>query len=193
VPVLSTVDVGTVAIVISKYIESNPVELLVLGTMGSTGIAGLFGSNASTVLLKSKIPTLIVPLESKFIINPVITLATDFPSSLSAEDVIALNEIILAFKISRLNVVNVIEGPSWKINEAGENKLRTLINHAELDFKYINEESTTEGIMNFINSSNTDILCLVKHHHNLVYRFFNKSTVNQVVNRAIKAILVLHE
>ena len=64
VPVLSTVDVGTVAIVISKYIESNPVELLVLGTMGSTGIAGLFGSNASTVLLKSKIPTLIVPLES---------------------------------------------------------------------------------------------------------------------------------
>ena len=164
-----------------------------MGTMGSTGITNLFGSNTSSVVLKTKTPTLIIPLESKFLPNPVITVATDFSSGLSADDINALNEIIIAFKLQKLNVVNIIEGTEWKTNEAGENKLKTLINHAELEFKYINEDSTTDGIMNFIVSSQTDILCVVKHHHNLVYRLFNKSTVNRVVNRALKAVLVLHE
>ncbi len=193
VSITTTVDVGSVAAVITKYIETNPVELLVMGTMGSTGISGLFGSNASTMVLKTKTPTLIVPLESKFLPNPVITLATDFAFNLSAEDVNALNELINAFKLQKLNVVNVIEGKDWKVNEAGENKLKTLINHAALEFKYISEDNPTDGIMNFIASSQTDILCLVKHHHNLVYRIFTRSTVNQVMSRALKAILVLHE
>jgi hypothetical protein len=47
--------------------------------------------------------------------------------------------------------------------------------------------------MNFVVSNEIDILCLVKHHHNVVYRLFNRSTVNQVMNRSVKAILVLHE
>jgi len=44
-----------------------------------------------------------------------------------------------------------------------------------------------------VEKNNTDILCLVKHHHNIVYRLFNRSTVNQVMNKSVKAILVLHE
>ncbi|HTI90141.1 MAG TPA: universal stress protein [Puia sp.] len=193
VSVSTTCEVGSVSGVITKYIETNPVELLVMGTMGSTGITGLFGSNASTMVEKTKTPTLIVPLESKFSIDPVITLATDFAVSLSAEDVNALNELVLAFGAPRLNVVNIVEGAAWKTNEAGEAGLKQLIPHAELDFKYIQEDSTTGGILNFIATSETDILCLVKRHHNIVYRVFNTSTVNKVLHRSIKAILVLHE
>src|ERR1700748_926262 len=117
--VSTTCEVGSVSGVITKYIETNPVELLVMGTMGSTGITGLFGSNASTMVEKTKTPTLIVPLESKFSTNPVITLATDFSSDLSPEDVNALNELILAFGSEKLNVVNV-QSSEWKTNEAGE-------------------------------------------------------------------------
>jgi nucleotide-binding universal stress UspA family protein len=192
VKVTTVAEVGSVASVLTKYIDSNPVELLVMGTMGSTGITGLFGSNTNVMVEKTKTPTLILPLESKFSTNPVITLATDFTSDLSAEDVNGLNELLLAFKSEKLNVLNIIEGSDWKTNEAGENKFKKLIN-TELEFKYINEGNPTEGIMNFIVSNQTDILCLVKHHHNLIYRIFNKSTVNQVMNRSIKAILVLHE
>ena len=75
----------------------------------------------------------------------------------------------------------------------GENNLKKLITGVELDFKYISESNPIDGIMNFIVSNETDILSVVKHHHKLIYRIFNKSTVNQVMNRTIKAILVLHE
>jgi len=193
VPVTTFCEVGSVSGLVTKYIDANPVELLVMGTMGSTGITGLFGSNASTMVEKTKTPTLIVPLESKFSIQPTITLATDFSSSLSAEDVNALKELSLAFRSEKLNVVHVLEGPAWKTNAAGEENLKTLLGPTELDFKYIKEDSPIEGIVNFIVSSETDILCLVKRHHNLVYRIFNASTVNKVMARAIKAILVLHE
>jgi nucleotide-binding universal stress UspA family protein len=193
VPVTTFCEVGSVSGVITKYIESNPVELLVMGTMGSSGISGLFGSNANMMVEKTKTPTLIIPLESKFSKDPIITLATDFEFELSPEDVNALNELIKAFGSEKLHVVNIFDAPEWKTNEAGENKLKVLIDKTDLEFKYIKESSPIEGIMNYITSNQTDILCLVKHHHNLIYRIFNRSTVNRVMDRAIKAILVLHE
>jgi nucleotide-binding universal stress UspA family protein len=193
VVVTSVCEVGSLSAVISKYIKANPVEMLVMGTMGSTGIAGLFGSNAGMMVEKTKIPTLIVPLESKFTKNPVITLATDFSSKLSSQDINALNELIVALGSQQLNVLNIISSADWKTNEEGENNFRQLINKVGLQFKYISENSATDGIMNFIVSNQTDILCVVKHHHNIVYRIFNRSTVNQVMNKSIKAILVLHE
>ncbi len=193
VSVSTICEVGSVSGVISKYIDANPVELLVMGTMGSSGIAGLFGSNASTMVEKTKTPTLIIPLEGKFAMNPTITLATDFSVNLSGEDINALNELVKAFGSSKLNVVNIVEDAAWKTNEAGESKLRSLLSAPQVEFQYIKEDSPTAGILNFIVTSATDILCVVKRHHNIVYRVFNSSTVNKVLNRSIKAVLVLHE
>lgn len=184
---------GSVAVVLSKYIASNPVDILVMGNMGATGISGLFGSNVNTMVTKTRIPILIIPLQSRFSKKPVITLATDFATNMSAEDVIGLNELAIAFGTKKLNVLNIIAGGDWKTNTVGENNLKAILPNTELDFKYINESSTVEGILNYIVSGQTDILCVVKHHHNLIYRLFNKSMVNQVMNKSIKAVLVLHE
>jgi nucleotide-binding universal stress UspA family protein len=192
VPVKTVCEVGSVSGVITKYIDSNPVDLLVMGTMGSTGIAGLFGSNASTMVEKTKTPTLIIPLESKFSSNPVFTLATDF-SNLSSGDITALRELVKAFGSPKVHVVNVVEEAAWKTNEAGEAKLKELMPTTDLDFQYIKEDSPTEGIVHFVATSGTDILCLVKRHHGVVYRLFNTSTVNKVMGKSVKAILVMHE
>jgi nucleotide-binding universal stress UspA family protein len=193
VPVHTAAEVGSVSSVITKYLSENEIELLIMGTMGGTNISGLFGSNTSTMVEKTKIPMLIVPLETKFSKNPVITLATDFASDFSSEDISALNEILEAFGSDRLTVLNVVDGPDWKKNESGEDKINKSIKTTRLDFVYIKESNPLEGIMNFVVSNQTDILCVVKRHHNIIYRIFNRSTVNQVLNRSIKAILVLHE
>src|ERR1700748_2656502 len=42
--------VGSLKNVIARYIEENLVELLVMGITGSTGIAGIVGSNASMMV-----------------------------------------------------------------------------------------------------------------------------------------------
>jgi nucleotide-binding universal stress UspA family protein len=193
IPVQTVAEVGSVSSVLTKYMTENEIELLVMGTMGGTGISGLFGSNTSTMVEKTKTPMLIVPLETKFSMNPVITLATDFAYDFSSKDISALSELLEAFGSNRLTVLNVVEGPDWKKNESGEDQIKKSIAATRLDFVYIKESNPIEGIMNFVVSNNTDILCVVKRHHNIIYRIFNKSTVNQVMNRSIKAILVLHD
>ena len=185
--------VGFLKNVISKYIEEHHVELLVMGITGSTGLSGIVGSNVSTMVSVVKIPTLIIPLESKFSGTPVITLATDYETRLSADDVNALNEMVEAFGSEKIQILYVAEKVGVKNIEAGENKLKELIKNAELEFNYINNTRPLTGIMEFVEKHETDILCLVKHHHNIVYRLFNRSTVNQVMNKSVKAILVLHE
>jgi nucleotide-binding universal stress UspA family protein len=187
--------VGFLKNVISQYIAENPVELLVMGITGSTGITGIVGSNASTVVSKVTIPTLIVPLESKFSQTPVITLATDFETRLSADDVYALNEIFKAFGSKKFQVLYVTDDKEEhsKQIETGETKLRDLIKKAEPEFNYINNSRPLDGIMDFIAKNETDILCLVKHNQNILYRIFTRSTVNQVMNRTVKAVLILHE
>lgn len=187
-------DVGFLKTVITRYIKNHPVELLVMGITGSTGITGIVGSNASMMVTKVKIPTLIIPLESNFPGDPLITLATDFETTLSEKDVRALNEMIKGFKSKKMQVIYVAEKPDENHILAGESKIKALIEEkTEIHFNYINDSSTTNGIMDFIKDSHTDILCLVKHHHNILYRLFTRSTVNQVMNKSVKAILVLHE
>jgi len=186
-------DVGQVKNVISKYIDEHHVELLVTGITGATGISGIVGSTASTLVNVVKIPTLIVPLESKFSKAPVITLATDYETRLSADDVNALNEMVEAFGSDKMQVLYVGEKSELKNVETNESKLQELIKHSQLEFNYISQSSPINGIIDFIEKNDTDILCLVKHHQNILYRLFTRSTVNQVMNRSVKAILVLHE
>jgi nucleotide-binding universal stress UspA family protein len=194
VPVTSLGDVGSLKNVISKYVDSHHVELLVMGITGSTGITGIVGSNASTMVEVVKIPTLVVPLGSKFSKTPVITLATDFDTRLSADDVNALNEMAEAFGSRKMNVLYVEESSDTKNHiETGESKLRELFKATKLEFNYISGTSALKGIVDFVEKNETDILCLVKRHHNIVYRLFTRSTVNQVINKTVKAILVLHE
>jgi len=192
--VVSTLcDVGFLKTVITRYTSHHHVELLVMGITGATGIPGIVGSNASMVVSNLKIPTLIVPKESSFSKVPIISLATDYETRLSAEDVNALNEMIKGFGSDKLQVLYVTGKPDEKQVAIFESKLKALIKHAEPEFNYISGASPLNGILAFIESHETDILCLVKHHHNIVYRLFTKSTVNQVLNKSVKAILVLHE
>ncbi len=186
-------EVGSLSAVIAKCAAAAPVEMLVMGTMGSSGIAGLFGSSASTMVEKTRIPTLIIPLETKFSTNPKITLATDFETGLSSQDISALSEILQGFQSNKLSVLNAIEGATWKKNEAGEQQLQSVMPMTNLEFHYIKEDSTTEAILKFIASSQTDILCVVKKLHGVIYRIFNTSVVNKIMSKSIKAILVLHE
>src|ERR1700761_8319964 len=119
--------VGFLKNVITKYIDENHVEFLVMGMTGSTGIANIVGSNASAMVSVVDIPTLIVPVSSKLSDKPVITLATDFDTRLSADDANALNEMVEASKSEKLQVLYVAEKSDKKNLETNESKLKEVI------------------------------------------------------------------
>ncbi|MBB6502892.1 universal stress protein [Pedobacter cryoconitis] len=189
-------DVGFLRSVITKYTEYNAVSFLVMGITGATGIKGIVGSNASMVVTKMRIPTLIVPIDSQLPATWVITLATDYKTTrLSVKDVKALTQILKVSEPKKLEVLHISEKDmDVKAIKNGEKKLQDLIPSVEINFNYVDDEGkTSNGIIDFIENNKTDILCLVKRNHNIIYRLFASSTVNEVLNKSVKAILVLHE
>jgi nucleotide-binding universal stress UspA family protein len=196
IPVKTICDVGFLRSVITKYTEYHAVSFLVMGITGATGIKGIVGSNASMAVTKMRIPTLIVPLESVLSTDPIITLATDYKTArLSVRDVKALNQILKVSKPKKLKVLHVSEKDmDEKSIRNGEKKLKDLIPSVEIDFNYVDDDGKTSSeIIDFIEHNETDILCLVKRNQNIIYRLFASSTVNEVLNKSVKAILVLHE
>jgi hypothetical protein len=71
--------------------------------------------------------------------------------------------------------------------------MRQLLPNVDINFS-VDEDDTrpSHAIIDFVENNQTDILCLVKRNHNMIYRLFASSTVNEVLNRSVKAILVLH-
>src|ERR1700744_4225056 len=193
VEVTTVCGVGFLKNVLDKYISEHYVELLVMGITGSTNISGIVGSNVSTILSVLKTPTLIIPSESKFSDQPIITLATDYETRLSAQDMNALNEMVEAFKSETLKVIYVSDKKETKHLETEEKKLQELLKTSTPEFNYISNSKPLNGILEFVEKNDTDILCLVKHHHNVIYRLFNRSMITAVVNKSLKAVLVLHE
>lgn len=196
VQVKTICDVGFLRKVITKYVEYNSVSFLVMGVTGATGIKGIVGSNASMAVTKMRIPTLIVPLESTLPSVPVVTLATDYKTTkLSVRDVKALNQILKATQPKKLEILHISEKDmDPKSIKNGEKKLKEQLPSVEINFNYVDDDGkTSNGIIDFIEQNETDILCLVKRNHNIIYRLFASSTVNEVLNKSIKAILILHE
>ncbi len=195
--VRSVVEVGYLRNVVTKYVEYTDVSFLVMGITGATGIKEIVGSNASMAVTKLRIPTLIVPPESNLSAIPVITLATDYKTTkLSVRDVKALNRILKLSDPKKLEILHVSERDlDEKLVRNGEKKMRQLLPNVTINFNYVDEDNTrpSYAIVDFVENNQTDILCLVKRNHNMIYRLFASSTVNEVLNRSVKAILVLHE
>ena len=194
IPVKTVCDVGFLRNVITKYIEYNDVSFLVMGMTGATGIKGIIGSNASLAISKMRIPTLIVPAESMLHPTPVITLAADYKTTkLSVRDVKALNQILKVSDPKKLEVLHISDkDTSAKTIENGEKKLKDQLSSVEITFHYVEDDKPSSGIIDFIETNKTDILCLVKHNHNIIYRLFSGSTVDEILNKSVKAVLILH-
>ncbi len=189
-------DVGFLRNVINKYVEYNAVSFMVMGITGASGIKGIVGSNASMAVTKMRIPTLIVPLGSTLAPVPSVALATDYKTTrLSVRDVKALNQILKVSRPKKLEVLHISEKETnAKEIKNGEKKLQDQLPSVEINFNYIDDDGkASNGIIDFIENNETDILCLVKRNHNIIYRLFASSTVNEILNKSVKAVLVLHE
>ena len=197
IPVTTVCVVGALRAVINQYIEYNNVSFLVMGITGATGITGIVGSNASMAVSKLRIPTLIVPQGSVPSSRPVLTLATDYKTTkFSIKDKKAMTQLLKIAPENRLEVIHIWEKDTDPEElKSDEQKLQQMLPTAQMHFHYIEEDvQTVRGIVDFVTKNETDILCLVKRDHNVIYRLFGSgTTVNQLINKSVKAVLVLHE
>lgn len=193
ITITSNCVVGYLPNSISEYLKMKPADLIVMGTMGDSGITSLLGSNASKVIAQVKIPTFVVPIKAKYKENAKICILADFETKLNAKNNKLLTELLIAHKTTSFNVLHFFN-ENEITNDNIINKLKKDIGDFDFKLQYAQSKNIARSANNFLETSEIDILCAITHHHNFLYQLFiKKSVTKSVVLKAKKAILVLHE
>lgn len=174
---------GDLIQVITPYINENSIDIVVMGTKGASGIEEvLIGSTAESVVRHVPVPVLIIPSKVKFTSLNTIGLAADFQKEINKNDLQPYLNIAKQYGAKTL-IINV--------DDKEENILSTdkAVHGIKLDhlfgdlphtFHYEMNDDIVEGLNNFVQKFNCQMLVLLARKHNLFEKVFHKSITNSL-------------
>ena len=173
---------------IPEVADNAEIDLIVMGTLGASGIKKVFfGSNTSSIIGSSKIPLLVIPPDYEWKKPESVLFTTHhFEKDLKILDFI--------FEISNLYMASVNAAIfSNEEKETTENLLKhtnqipeyeTFIrrNYNEPTFttQHVFGKNFIESLQNYIIENNVDILAMVTHKRDFLQRIFNPSITRKM-------------
>ncbi|WP_276378680.1 universal stress protein [Flavobacterium sp. H4147] len=178
---------------ITQVSKEQDVDLIVMGSHGSTGIDELLiGSNTEKVVRNSDIPVLIIKKEIPNFEIKNIVFASDF-----SEETKKPFQKLLKFTKSfdaKLHLVTICTPNSFKpthiINKAVK-EFTDDFNLTNFETHIYNDTNIEKGILNFSNSINADAIGMCTHGRTGFAHFFNGSISEGLVNHAIRPVITL--
>jgi len=172
--------------------EKEKADLVIMGTTGATGLRKiLLGSVAAGVITRSKKPVIVVPQKASFREKVNAVFATDFRLRTDRHSLDILRELPQLQK-GKIHMVNIVDKPGApdKSQEAAIGQKLGGIRH---DFHYLHDLETVQAVMNFMESTDAEMLIAVAHEHSLLHRLFYDSTTRKLAQRVNVPMLVLHD
>lgn len=194
---LKGIDVS-VAIEINKVSEGiinsseiNKVDLIVMGSHGTSGFNELLvGSNTEKVVRFSNIPVLVIKKGTeKFTPNNFV-----FASDFSEETRKPFRKMLEFAKIfnSKLFLVMICTPSSFSTTHATEKIIADFLSNYDIEnysTHIYNDTNIENGIMNFAKSVGADLIGLSTHGRTGLAHFYNGSIGEDLVNHAIRPVL----
>jgi len=178
---------------ITRFSEENEIELIVMGSYGASGIREkLMGSNAQKVVRNVDVPVLIVKNEiSDF--NPAdMVFASDFGQE-SYDSFLDVMGMVHHFN-ARLHLLKVITRSAFENNYVTTALMQNFIQYFKLrnvTKNVFNDESVVDGILNFSDSIQADLIALCTEGRSPMYQIFNESVAEKLVNLSERPILTV--
>lgn len=171
--------------------EKNKVDLVVMGSHGTSGFDELLvGSNAEKVVRLSKIPVLVVKKEAKDFKARNFVFASDF-SKETRKPFQKMMEFAKIFD-SNLFLVMICTPNSFKTTHQAEKTMHDFIADYDLEnysTHIYNDTNIENGIINFANSVDADLIGICTHGRTGLAHFFNGSIGEELVNHAVKPVI----
>jgi len=174
---------------LSTFAVENKADLIVMGSHGSSGLSELFvGSNTEKVVRHSEIPVLVIKngVENDSFERAVF--ACDF----SLENITAFKKAMKLFTLLNTKVTLLyvnLPGPHFRNSIAMESHIKDFLIHADalnlMDrVKYYSDYSVEEGIFNYSNSHQINVISLPTHGRKGLAHFFSGSIGEDLVNHS---------
>ena len=178
---------------VSKQIKPFAV---IMGTRGTSGVERiLFGSTTLKAIRHLKWPVIVVPPSKKYG-NGIkkIGFACDFKKVVESTPVQFIRDMVKEFG-AELDVLNVdYESKHFKPETPEESlMLHTLLEDLNPNYHFINHIDIEDGINEFVESNNIDLLITIPKKHKLLDSLFKPSSTKQLVTQSHVPVMCVHE
>lgn len=157
-------------------------DLVVMGMKDSGRIAEfIIGSTATGVMGKAKQPVMIIPDGAEYRRLEKIVFACDYKEVSSGSYLNIVKDIATLFN-SKVFIVNLVN-PSEEINvDTATEGMKLEMNFGEINhsFYFPKGEDVVDGITAFMEIHGADLVVMMHHKHNMVYRIFHESKTKRM-------------
>lgn len=194
--IISSVRVGSIVDEVNKTALEIQANLIVMGLRGlSPGNRSLLGSNAVSLVRNASCAILVVPDKAQLRQPKKIAFATDYYDS----DLEALKYLLPTARIfnSEIEVVHVFDEKEEQESEgfmmdAISGEIRKKIDYPVISFKVFHNSSVSEGIHQFSEATQADIIVLSARKLNVVQKMFGSSVSEQIIYKSSVPVMVFH-
>jgi nucleotide-binding universal stress UspA family protein len=193
--VAHSVEVGNIFTVIRSWTEDKQIDLIVMGTKGTSGLAEfLVGSNTEKVVRHSRCPVLSVKeAPGEFTVRTIV-----YASDFDEDDQVAVVGQLKRFQelfganlhLVYVNVPNNFSS-SRHIRERVKN-FGQKYQLADYNFTVYNDTSEEEGIIHFADEIGADIIAVATHGRTGLAHLLSGSISEGVVNHARRPVLTFN-
>jgi nucleotide-binding universal stress UspA family protein len=196
IKIYTEVKMGDVADELENLCKNIRPFAVVMGTKGASGIERiLFGSTTLTAIRHLTWPVIVVPPGKEYGKGiKKIGLACDFQQVVQSTPVQFIKQMIKEFG-AELHVLNVdYENKHFKPETPQESLLlHTLLEDVNPNYHFINHMDIEDGINEFAETNNLDLLIVIPKKHKLLEGLFKPSSTKQLVTQSHVPVMCVHE
>lgn len=179
---------------IAEQAKDESVDLIIMGTTGATGVGGmLFGSVAGGVISTTKTPTFLIPINGKYSETSSFAMASDFQNHCSKESLDCTIDLLKAHHQNSMKVVHVLAPKAVQPSAQQEKAISDKFKGIKLSFTYLHDDHIPNAINNFLEVSNTKVLCAIPHQHGYMHKLFKGSVTKKLAYQAHTPLLFLFD
>lgn len=178
---------------IENYVKKNEIDLVIMGTHGSSGIESIVMGHVTKSLINiSSVPLIAIPPSYTFNKIKTIIYASDLKDvEYEIQPILPLAQLLNA----EIHVLHVI--PHNHLIETKNNPIfKDLKNKKQLfkcQFHIVQHDNIIEGLKAFINQNPTDLLVMYTHSLTLYEKIFFEGLTRQALSEKRVPILILKQ
>ena len=169
---------------------------VIMGTRGASGIERvLFGSTTLTAIRHLKWPVIVVPPGKEYGTGiKKIGFACDFDKVVESTPIQFIKNMVKEFG-AELHVLNVdYKGKHFKPETPEESMLlHELLVDLNPNYHFIEHADIEDGINEFVEKNNIDLLITIPKKHKLLDSLFKQSSTKQLVTQSHVPVMCVHE